>query len=128
MTQTVAIVTPVLDDWLSLVALVSEISHQFTGSGVTFQIYAVDDGSLAPFDLDSLTLPSDSCVVSIEIIRLVANLGHQRAIAIGLCAIAGAGDVDRVVVMDSDGEDRPADIAALLAAGGRHPLHIALAH
>jgi hypothetical protein len=66
-------------------------------------------------------VPPDSCVVSIEIIRLALNLGHQRAIAVGLCAIAVSTDFDSVVVMASDGEDRPIDIAALLAASRQHP-------
>lgn len=127
MTKTLAIVTPVLDDWKSFAALVEEISHQFTGCGLTFRIYVVDDGSVGPFDLDGIMLPVDSCVVSIEVIRLAANFGHQRAIAIGLCAIAEIEGIDSVVVMDSDGQDRPADIAALLAADRQHPLKVVLA-
>lgn len=127
MTHKIAIVTPVLDDWSSLAALATEISHRFTGSALAFRIYAVDDGSIVPFDPERLALLVDSCVVSIETIRLAVNLGHQRAIAIGLCAIAETGDFDSALVMDSDGEDRPADIAALLAAGQKHPRQIMLA-
>src|SRR5438105_12046567 len=127
MTKTIAIVTPVLDDWQSFAALVGEISHQFTGSGLAFHIYAVDDGSIAVFDIESVVLPADSCVVSIEVIRLAVNLGHQRAIAIGLCAIAEADDIGSVLVMDSDGQDRPADIAALLAAHRQSPRKVVLA-
>jgi hypothetical protein len=127
MTRTVAIVTPVLDDWTSFTALVAEISYLFTGSDLAFHIYALDDGSSAPFDLNSITLPTDTCVVAIEIIRLAVNLGHQRAIAVGLCAIADANKIDTVVVMDSDGEDRPVDIAALLGASQQHPVQVVLA-
>jgi polyisoprenyl-phosphate glycosyltransferase len=127
MTNTIAIVTPVLDDWESFTALVEEISHQFTGCGAAFRIYAVDDGSVGRFDLDRIVLPADSCIVAIEVIRLAANLGHQRAIAIGLCATAEIEGIESVVVMDSDGQDRPADIAALLAADRRHPLQVVLA-
>jgi hypothetical protein len=61
------------------------------------------------------------------VIRLAVNLGHQRAIAVGLCAIAGADDITGVLVMDSDGEDRPADIAALLAASQQYPTNVVLA-
>lgn len=126
-TKTIAIVTPVLDDWTSFAALVAEISYLFTGSELAFHIYALDDGSSAPFDLKSVTLPVDTCVVSIEIIHLAVNLGHQRAIAVGLCAIADADKIDAVLVMDSDGEDRPVDIAALLAASQQHPVQVVLA-
>ncbi len=127
MAKTIAIVTPVLDDWVSFAALVSEISERFTGSDFSFRICAVDDGSAEPFDADSIDLPRGSCVESIEIIHLVANLGHQRAIAIGLCAVAEGGEADAVLVMDSDGQDRPADMAALLAASRRQPRHVVFA-
>ncbi len=127
MAKTIAIVTPVLDDWDSFSALVAEISGRFTGSGFAFHICAVDDGSALPFDLPGIVLPRGSCVAAIEIIRLAVNLGHQRAIAVGLCAIADSSEADAVVVMDCDGEDRPADIAALLAASARHPRHVVFA-
>ncbi len=127
MTRTIAIVTPVLDDWASFSALTAEISDLFTGSDFAFRIYAVDDGSSAPFDAGAIALPADSCIVSLEVIRLAANLGHQRAIAVGLSAIADSPGLDAVLVMDSDGQDRPADIAPLLAASSRHPRQVVLA-
>lgn len=127
MAKTIAIVLPVLDDWVAFAGLLAEISERFTGSGLSFQACAIDDGSAEPFDASGLVLPEDSCVESIEIIRLAANLGHQRAIAIGLCAVAESGGADAVLVMDSDGQDRPADIAALLAASRREPKHVIFA-
>jgi hypothetical protein len=127
MTKIIAIVTPVLDDWVSFAALAGEISDLFTGSEFTFRIYAVDDGSTQTLDVGRLNLPADSCILSIEVIRLAANLGHQRAIAVGLSAIAESGDIDAVMVMDSDGQDRPTDVAPLLAAISRQPQHIVLA-
>ena len=123
----IAILTPVLDDWTCFGALVREISALYTGSGVEFDVITVDDGSAAAFDPTSLALPADTCIVGIETIRLAVNLGHQRAIAVGLCGLAERADLDAVIVMDSDGEDRPIDIAALLAASRRNPAHIVLA-
>ena len=123
----IAVVTPVLDDWACFASLVGEISTQFTGSAIEFHIYAVDDGSVSNFDPASLSLPSDSCFAGIEILRLALNLGHQRAIAVGLCEVSRRDDIDAVLVMDSDGEDRPADIAALLKASRAEPAHIVLA-
>ena len=49
--------------------------------------------------------------------RLAVNLGLERAIAVGLSLVAERSDIDAVLVMDCDGEDRPADITALVAAG-----------
>jgi polyisoprenyl-phosphate glycosyltransferase len=127
MSKTIAIVTPVLDDWASFTALVGEIACSPTGSGAVLHVYAVDDGSSEPFEPAAELLPPHSCIASIEVIRLAANLGHQRAIAVGLCAVVEDETADAVLVMDADGQDRPADIEALLAAGAQHPQHVVLA-
>ena len=127
MTKTIAIISPVLDDWESFTALVREIAFLLTGSGLILHVYAVDDGSIEPFDPNSIVLAANSCIASIQVIRLAANLGHQRAITVGLCAVVEDDTVDMVLIMDSDGQDRPADIAALLAAEARHPHHVVMA-
>lgn len=58
------------------------------------------------------------------------NLGHQRAIAVGLVEAYRQHQnepFDAVVVMDSDGEDPPADIPSLLKALEQFPEGIAVA-
>lgn len=126
-TRPIAVLVPVLDDWPSLTMLLGELARQFSPRDVALRVYAVDDGSQAPFSPDSIDLPPASCITDIEIIRLALNLGHQRAIAVGLCCLADDRAYDAVIVMDSDGEDRPSDIAALLAASDDHPGAIVLA-
>lgn len=42
------------------------------------------------------------------------NLGHQRAIAIGLAYVEAEMSQDLVIVMDADGEDNPYKIDKLL--------------
>ena len=117
-----------LDDWACFVALVTEISSRYTGTDLIFHIYGADDGSIKSLDAGSIVLPlPDSCVAAVEILHLALNLGHQRAISVGSCAIADRTQLDAVLVMDSDGEDCPTDIAALLAASLRHPAHVVLA-
>ena len=123
----VAILTPVLDDWACFAALLRDISAQYAGSDVEFHICAVDDGSATAFDPAAFTVPAAGCIAGVEIIRLALNLGHQRAIAVGLCALAERSDIDAVIVIDGDGEDRPSDIAALLAAGREHPGDVVIA-
>lgn len=49
----------------------------------------------------------------IALIALRRNLGHQRAVAIGLAAIHEQLRHDIVVVMDGDGEDRQEDVPRL---------------
>jgi len=117
----IAIVTPVFNDWTSLEMLVQNISHLYSGGPLTFQVVVVDDGSSAPSDLAALTPASTSCIAEVTVVRLAVNLGHQRAIAAGLSLVSAWNDIDAVIVIDSDGEDRPEDIAALRSAGIAHP-------
>ena len=119
------IVTPVLDDWESLAILLRGIDSQL--HGVTAHVFVVDDGSRAPFDPAGLHLADGGAIAAISIVRLAANVGHQRAIAIGLIEAARRDELDGVVVLDSDGEDRPENIPRLLAAAAENPGTIVLA-
>jgi polyisoprenyl-phosphate glycosyltransferase len=53
-------------------------------------------------------------LVGLESLRLRRNLGHQRAIAIGLSFIHAERQCDAVVIMDADGEDKPEDVPRLI--------------
>lgn len=109
--QGVIVVTPVYEDAEASSRLFRELAAEF-GSGVF--IVAVDDGSVRqPVQVDSLRAAGVEGVV----LRLRRNVGHQRAIAIGLgYAAEHMRPEQRVVVMDSDGEDLPSSIATLLGA------------
>ena len=48
------------------------------------------------------------------ILNLKSNLGHQRAIACGLCYVSENINCESVIIMDSDGEDKPTDILNLV--------------
>jgi glycosyltransferase involved in cell wall biosynthesis len=116
-----AIVTPVLNDWVSFSCLLAGIAKLHGDSGPRFHVLAVDDGSSTPLRLEDLPERVAEAVHSIEVLHLAVNLGHQRAIAVGLSAIAKRDDIATVIIMDCDGEDRPEDIAPLLAASACHP-------
>lgn len=105
------VVTPVYEDREASAQLFMELANNF---GASAFVVVVDDGSVRePVDPDSLRHAGLSGVV----IRLRRNIGHQRAIAVGLGFVADElPEADRIVVMDSDGEDRPATIHALLDA------------
>jgi glycosyltransferase involved in cell wall biosynthesis len=76
------------------------------------RVVAVDDGSVRePFAAADLAAAG----LAGEVIRLRRNVGHQRAIAIGLSYVAEQASGQDVLVMDSDGEDLPSSIAALSA-------------
>ena len=116
MLQRISIVCPVLDDWTSFMTLVQNLRNVFEGRNISLNVLAVDDGSRCIPPSGSIQLPESANITEISVLRLAVNLGHQRAIASGLVRVAARGNVDGVVVMDSDGEDRPEDVLALCSA------------
>jgi hypothetical protein len=115
------VISPVFNDWDSFSILVLELSRQFAGTDLELHILAVDDGSSQTFELNALILPTNNCIRDIEVVHLAANLGHQRAIAVGLAEVRESNNNDLVIIMDSDGEDRPSDIVSLLSAAQQYP-------
>lgn len=122
----VAIVMPVFNDWASLEKLIDQLDALTELDGHEVRIIAVDDGSPERPSAHWSSRRRHH-IVSVELIALVCNLGHQRAIAIGLVATSAIEDLDFVVVMDCDGEDRPSDVARLLKLAEEHRGHIVLA-
>lgn len=104
------ILTPVYNDWESLEILIKNIENLSYLNSYTLKLIVIDDGSsIAP-----LSNPSNNSI-SIEMLHLKTNVGHQRSIAIGLQYISDTHKgIDRIIVMDCDGEDKPEDIPMLL--------------
>ena len=106
------VLTPILNDWVSAREILRQLDDTFASRTETVSVLLVDDGStqLPPsgFGQDAY-----ATLRSIEILKLQKNLGHQRAIAVGLCHIVDKIPCDAVVVMDSDGEDAPTDVPRL---------------
>jgi hypothetical protein len=110
--QKIYCLTPVYNDWESFLVLLNHIEKIQSENSTTFlfSIIAVNDGSSEEClpEIKNASLPT-------TIINLKINIGHQRAIAVGLQYIYNeVSDHDFVVVMDSDGEDRPEDIIKLI--------------
>ena len=103
--------TPIYNDWDSFAVLIQEIcNHKQDLKQYNFFVVAVNDGSTEdlPEDFDYKNIP-------VTVLNLKINIGHQRAIAVGLQYIYNeVSDYDFVVVMDSDGEDKPQDIKELI--------------
>lgn len=101
--------TPVFNDWESFAILVNNIQIiQEQQNNYIFKIVAVNDGSNEEQFYNNNKVP-------ITILNLKVNIGHQRAIAVGLQYIYNEiSDYDFVIVMDSDGEDNPEDILLLI--------------
>ncbi|WCE05189.1 glycosyltransferase [Pseudoxanthomonas sp. JBR18] len=107
--ESLVVVMPIFEDVEASSRLFRELSLK---QGSSTFVVAVDDGSVKqPVEPVAIADAGLNGVV----IRLRRNVGHQRAIAIGLSYVAeNFGDDQEVVVMDSDGEDKPESIGELL--------------
>ena len=105
------VVTPVYEDLEASSRLFQELDTVF---GERVFILAVDDGSVRqPLPVSVL----EGLRATGAVVKLRRNVGHQRAISIGLgVAAKHMTAVQHVLVMDSDGEDLPQSVPELLAA------------
>ncbi len=102
---------PVYDDWEVLRLLLAELDEQFLQSSQRVSVVVVNDGSQEAPALRNLRFRT---LQSLEVLHLRRNVGHQRAITIGLAYVEARIPCNTVIVMDADGEDTPADAARLL--------------
>lgn len=112
------IVVPVFNDWASFNILLRELDQVAASLPVRIAVSSVNDGSTEPPEAGLDDLSSLTHLESAEIIHLGVNVGHQRAIAIGLCTAVEDDDSDAILIMDADGEDSPKMIENLLRAAG----------
>jgi len=109
-----AIVTPICNDFEAFRALCAEIGTAAGALSMRVSAIGIDDGSSKP--LTPGAEPAAANLESVEILRLICNLGDQRAIAVGLAEVAQRHAYDAVIVMDCDGENRPSDLVRLIDA------------
>jgi glycosyltransferase involved in cell wall biosynthesis len=107
------VLMPLRDDWPSAAELIRRLDKAISPDACTMEIILVDDGSVQSCDRNDFQI-GFSVVRAIRSLRLRRNLGHQRAIAIGLVHVQQTTSCDAVVVMDADGEDTPEGVAQLL--------------
>ncbi len=116
------ILMPLFDDWAAAEPLLGRLGEVLSAQQISADILVVDDGSTGPIPPDF----GSTCasIGALSVLRLRRNLGHERAIAVGLAFLQAQGGYDETVVMDADGEDDPADVPRLIAAmgGRREPL------
>ncbi len=111
MPNSIKILIPSYNDWDALALLLQRIKEKVEPhffDQLSFVI--VDDCSSIPCEVNKFA------GYQLEIIRLWRNVGHQKAIALGLAFLTKERNFDYVIVMDSDGEDRPDDLEALFEA------------
>jgi glycosyltransferase involved in cell wall biosynthesis len=109
------VLMPLRDDWTSAAELIRRLDKAISSDACTMEVVMVDDGSVQRCDRSDFQ-GDFSVVRAIRTLRLRRNLGHQRAIAIGLVHVRQTMSCDAIVVMDADGEDTPEGVAELLRA------------
>jgi polyisoprenyl-phosphate glycosyltransferase len=112
-TTRLVILIPVFNDWNAVALLLPTLDHALKDCLSRIEILLVDDGSTQPLD-QALMAQNFEHLHSVQILHLRRNLGHQRAIAVGLVHIHKQLPCAAVVVMDGDGEDRPRDVPRLI--------------
>lgn len=118
--QRLRLVVPVFNDWTSFHVLLHELDEVARELDVRMSISAVNDGSTCDHEEELRDVSELEHLEAVEIIHLYSNVGHQRAIAIGLATAVEDDNFDAALVMDADGEDSPQAIAHLLQlADGR---------
>jgi hypothetical protein len=113
--RSVVILIPLFNDWDSFTELVDRLDVVLGKHGLRADVLIVDDGSTIGPSADGVVRRRLEAVRRIDVLGLRRNLGHQRAIAIGLAYVESRLACDAVVVMDGDGEDAPEDVPRLLA-------------
>ena len=102
------ILIAVYNDWSSLDILLAEIYKKLNQTvWKNYEVYIVNDAS-------TIEIP-EKIKRKTKIINLFNNIGSQGAISIGVKYIQKKiDDMTHLLIMDSDGEDKPEDIVRLL--------------
>lgn len=112
------ILIPVFNDWESFRLLIERLDEELANVHRSCRIVVVDDASVqaSPESISG----SFKSIETIVVLALRRNVGHQRAIAIGLSYICDQYPRSTVLVMDADGEDSPSDVPNLFEFAQRN--------
>ena len=107
----IIILIPVFNDWESLIKLLDEINKSIDNiNNYEFNCIVINDSS----SIKSPVISIPSNIKSLQIINMRENRGHARCNAFGIRYINSNKIFDYVILMDGDGEDRPAEIKDLV--------------
>ena len=107
--EKIAIIVPLYNDWDSYDCLLEDIlKFKKEHTDILIDNFVIDDSSSVIPDVYNEEIK--------EVLRLNTNVGHQRAISVGLSYVVDNYDYDAIIVMDADGEDKVLDIDLFLKA------------
>jgi hypothetical protein len=107
------ILIPVFNDWRAVELLLGRLDDVLMERGLQAHLLLVDDASSEPAP-DTFPNRHLKALVRADVLGLRRNLGHQRAIAIGLAYVHANIRCQSVLIMDGDGEDAPEDVPRLI--------------
>ena len=105
------ILIPIFNDWESLEKLLNKINDNIKKiKEAQFDCVIINDCST----IKKLKIKIPSQIHSIRIINMSKNKGHARCNAFGIKYLSNDTDLDYLILMDGDGEDRPEEIELLV--------------
>ena len=114
----IIILLPVYNDWESLIKVLEEINSVIKDiQKYKFECIIINDSST----IEKPKIIKPKSFNSLKIINMKENRGHARCNAFGLRYINSNETYDYVIVMDSDGEDRPIEIKDLINKISENP-------
>ena len=119
------ILIPIYNDWQSVFKLLENIDLQLDGWDAEVSVLIINDASTERKPNNSFIFKN---LKSVQIINMKKNWGHARCIAAGLKYISEKEDFDHVIPMDGDGEDRPAELGAIISEAFGYPNNVITAN
>ena len=107
------IMMPVLTYWVACRSVLVKLEKCLSMRGFSVNIILIHYGSTVPINA-TLKKEEFQNLCQVDVLRLRCNLGHQRAICIGLDYIGAKIPCEAIIVMDCDGEDDPCDVLKLI--------------
>ena len=111
--RSLLVIIPIYNDWEAVVLLLEELDAVLKSTDIVADVLLVDDGSTTSIG-PQISSQSYRAIACIDVLGLRRNIGHQRAIAIGLAFAYDQRRPGTVLIMDGDGEDSPRDVPRLL--------------
>ena len=113
------ILIPVYNDWKSVEKLLENINYYIKNLVHEISVIIVNDASNHDRQNQEKKLEN---IHSVKILNMKINQGHARCIAFGLRYLTTNNEIfDHVIIMDSDGEDRPEELKELIQKSLQNP-------
>ena len=107
----IIILIPVFNDWESLEKVIVEINENIKElKKIDIECLVINDAST----IKQSKLLKPTFIKSIQILNMRENKGHARCNAFGIRYVIKNKDFDYLILMDSDGEDRPVELKKLI--------------